>query len=278
MTHCLNGGLDLNSAEVINVLDEVPFWSAPFGIKLLEQVGLKPGITALDIGFGTGFPLTELAMSLGNSCKVYGLDPWQAAADRAKSKLRVYGINNVELLNNSAEEIPLEDASIDLVVSNNGLNNVNDLGQSIRECSRVMKPGAQFVQTVNLETSMVEFYQVLEEVLLEENLSDFVPGIQKHIREKRLPLNDYINLLEQNGFEINSVVHDRFSYKFVDGTCLLNHYFIRLAFLPSWVKLVPDNQANVLFSKVEAKMNTMARSNGYIELSVPFVVIDCIRK
>ena len=45
--------------------DELPLWSAPFGLKLLEVVALRPGIVALDIGCGTGFPVLELAQRLG---------------------------------------------------------------------------------------------------------------------------------------------------------------------------------------------------------------------
>ena len=42
-------------------LDELPLWSAPFGLRLLESVPLAPGATVLDVGCGTGFPLLELA-------------------------------------------------------------------------------------------------------------------------------------------------------------------------------------------------------------------------
>lgn len=41
--------------------DELPFWSAPFGISLLETVRLRPGMNVLDIGSGSGFPMLELA-------------------------------------------------------------------------------------------------------------------------------------------------------------------------------------------------------------------------
>ncbi len=62
------------------------------GSRLFEQIHLKKNITALDIGFGAGFPLTELAMRLGKSCTVYGIDPWEAAIVRTEEKLRHYGI------------------------------------------------------------------------------------------------------------------------------------------------------------------------------------------
>jgi hypothetical protein len=56
--------------EHVRVADELPFWSAPFGLKLLDLIDYKPAISAIDIGFGTGFPLIELAMRLGDSSAV----------------------------------------------------------------------------------------------------------------------------------------------------------------------------------------------------------------
>ena len=73
MKKYLTNNLDLN--KLVNVLDELPLWSAPFGLKLLDAIEYKPNISALDIGFGNGFPLTELAMRLGETSTVYGIDP-----------------------------------------------------------------------------------------------------------------------------------------------------------------------------------------------------------
>lgn len=278
MTNNLDRVYDLDSPEVVSTLDEAPFWSAPFGIKLLNYIRLKHNITALDIGFGTGFPLTELALRLGNTAKIYGIDPWEAALKRAKKKVSVYELTNVELILGVAENIPLDADTIDLIISNNGINNVSDLNKVIEECARVIKPDGQFVQTINLESTMTEFYQVLEEVLTENKLVEYVPGINQHIYEKRKPLDEFTTLLEDKGFKIEQIINDYFSYKFVDGTTLLNHYFIRLAFLPSWKKLVPENKVHEIFNQIEQKLNSQAKSKGYIELSVPFVVIDCIKK
>jgi len=44
----------------------------------------------------------------------------EAALERIKAKIKVYGINNVELINGVAENIPLPDNSVDLIISNNG--------------------------------------------------------------------------------------------------------------------------------------------------------------
>ena len=127
MDNYLKTNYDLNDKETVSVIDELPLWSAPFGLKLLDKIKYQKDITALDIGSGLGFPLLEIAMRLGNSCKLYGIDPWEAAVERIKTKTKIYGINNVEIITGVAENIPLPDHSVDLIFSNNGLNNVNDI-------------------------------------------------------------------------------------------------------------------------------------------------------
>ena len=69
-------------AALLSAQDDFPLWSAPFGLMLLNHIRLKPKIEALDIGFGSGFPLLELAQRLGNSSTVYGIDPDKAAHER----------------------------------------------------------------------------------------------------------------------------------------------------------------------------------------------------
>ena len=80
---------DFSSARVIAAYDELPLWSAMFGLLLLEEVPLARVKVALDIGCATGFPLIELAERLGSGTHVHGLDPWAAAMnnfdDRAGS-------------------------------------------------------------------------------------------------------------------------------------------------------------------------------------------------
>ena len=67
-------------AEDVSARDELPLWSAPFGLALLEAVALRPGITVLDVGFGTGFPALELAERLGPAGRVIGVDPSRRGA------------------------------------------------------------------------------------------------------------------------------------------------------------------------------------------------------
>jgi arsenite methyltransferase len=261
---------------LVDLYDELPLWSAPFGLKLLDSVNYKPAITALDIGFGTGFPLTELAMRLGESSTVYGIDPWKEVIKRVNRKIEYYGITTIKIIEGVAESIPLQNDSVDLIVSNNGINNVSDMDRVFSECSRIIKPGGQFVQTMNLDKSMFEFYGQLESVLAELHMYQEIELMRQHIYQKRRPLDEIIALLEKNGFIIKDLQHDQFNYKFTDGSALLNHYFIRLAFMNAWIKLLPKEQTESIFDRIESRLNEQSRLTGGIKLSIPFVMINSV--
>jgi len=278
MQKYLNTIFNLESDTLVELVDELPFWSAPFGLKLLAQVRYRKNISILDIGFGTGFPLANLAMRFGESCKIYGIDPWEAGIRRVRKKLDHYGIKNVEIIQGEAENIPLPDNSIDLITSNNGINNVSDQKEVLSECSRIMKQGGQFVQTVNLDQSMIEFYDIMEEVLRSQKMDASIEKMHQHIYSKRKPLNEFIDQIEEHDFINLKVLEDCWEYKFTDGTTMLNHYFIRLAFLESWKSIVPDEKQEEIFAEIEVRMNKQSEKDGLFKLSIPFVVIDCERR
>jgi ubiquinone/menaquinone biosynthesis C-methylase UbiE len=275
MDNYLKTKYDLNNNETVSVIDELPFWSAPFGLKLLEKINYRKNITALDIGSGLGFPLLEIAMRLGNTCKLYGIDPWEAAVERIKTKIRIYGMTNVEIITGVAEKIPLPDNSVDQIFSNNGLNNVNDIKIVLSECRRISKIGAQLVFTYNTERTMIEFYSVMEEVLRERNLLNEIGLMKKHIYKKRKPVEEFIQLLNESGYVINEISLDEFAYRFIDGAAMFNHFLIKLAFIDSWKEFVPEEKQNDVFAELVERLNRLAQSKGFIKLTIPFAVIDC---
>ena len=275
MDHYLKKTYDLNDKETVSVIDELPLWSAPFGLKLLEKINYRKNINALDIGSGLGFPLLEVAMRLGNTCKLYGIDPWEAAVARVKTKIEIYGTSNVEIINGVEEKIPLPDNSVDLIFSNNGLNNVNDIKSVLSECCRISKLGSQLVFTYNTDKTMQEFYSVFEELLRERKMLNEIESMKKHIYKKRMPVEEYIQLLNERGYSINEISHDEFAYRFVDGIAMINHFLIKLAFIDSWKELIPEEKQNDFFAKLVERLNQLAQSNGFLKLTVPFAIIDC---
>jgi ubiquinone/menaquinone biosynthesis C-methylase UbiE len=259
------------------MLDELPFWSAPFGLKLLDYIQYKPNITAIDIGFGTGFPLIELAMRLGNSSIVYGIDPLKDSIEKVKEKINNYGISNIKVIEGIAESMPFEDNFVDLITSNNCINNANDISKALKECSRILKTNGQFVQTMNLEKTMFEFYNVMEDTLLEFNLKTEIELMYKHIEEKRPSVDKIIKII-RNDFIIKDIEYEQFNYKFANGTAMLNHCFIRQAFMESWKKIVPKDKVEDIFKTIETKLNNHGKIFGGIKLSIPFVLINSIKK
>jgi hypothetical protein len=59
---------------------------------------------------------------------------------------------------------------------------------------------------------------------------------------------------------------------------MLNHYFIRLAFMDSWIKLLPEEKAEQIFSLVEMRLNEQSKILGGIKLSIPYIMINMIKK
>lgn len=275
MINFIKTNYDLSDKETVSVIDELPLWSAPFGLGLLEKIKYKKNITALDIGSGLGFPLLEIAMRLGKSCKLYGIDPWETAVERIKTKIKIYGVTNVEMIIGTAEKIPLPDNSVDLIVSNNGLNNVNNIKGVFNECRRISRIGSQLIFTFNTDKTMNEFYRVLEDVLSEKNMTNEIGLMKEHIYKKRKPVEEFVQMLNDNGFGINEISHDGFEYRFVDGSAMFSHFLISLSFIESWKNLIPENLQREIFEEVEKRLNETARQNGFLKLTIPFALIDC---
>jgi ubiquinone/menaquinone biosynthesis C-methylase UbiE len=275
MTEYLQAKYNLEDPTLVSIIDDLQFWSAPFGLKLLETVHYRKNMCALDIACGLGFPLVELAMRLGSSSKVFGIDPWKAGIERALLKLKLTGIDNVELVEGVAEKMPFDDHTFDLIISNNGINNVQDLSKTLMECNRVSKIGSQFVFTFNTEKTFNEFYSVYREVLRENDLQAYEKKIDDHIYSKRKPLSEFKEVLKVSGFRVNAVYEDEFSYHFSDGSAMLNHFFIKLAFMGPWKEILPENLQSRIFKSIEEKINRVAEKKNGFSMRVPFVTMDC---
>lgn len=268
---------NLQDPDLLSVLDELPFWSAPFGMKILDLIPLSMGMKVLDIGSGMGFPLLELAMRLGASSRVYGVDPWKEGACRIGRKMGICHVPNVVMTVGFAEYLPFVDHCFDLIVSNNGLNNVQNLGLTLKECARVCKPEARFLFTFNNSRTFASFYQGYRQVLDELGMSSLSDALERHIYEKRKPLQEILHRLERAGFAIHEIHQDQFQFRFSDGSAMLNHFFIKLAFLPPWKAILPEENQKEFFLRLEKRLNEKAAQSGGLVMAVPFVTIDCRR-
>jgi ubiquinone/menaquinone biosynthesis C-methylase UbiE len=277
MAHYLQSSFDLDDPALVSVIDDLPLWSAPFGMKLLEVVQLRPDIHVLDVGSGMGFPLLELSQRLGSTCRVVGIDPWKAAIDRIRMKIRIWGIHNVEIVEGKAEAMPFADSQFDLVVSNNGINNVEDEVSALREIARVSRTGAQLIVTVNLPDTMIEFYDIFRSVLSEERKESALQRLDRHIHSKRKPLPDTQQLIREAGFTILETYEDEFSFRYADGRTMLDNFVIKLAFLDSWKGILEAADREPIFRRVEHELNHLARRTGEVRLTIPWVCIHSRR-
>jgi arsenite methyltransferase len=264
-------------ADALAAVDDLTLWGAPFGIVLLETAKLLPGMKVLDIGCGVGFPLLELAARLGPRGEVTGLDPWKAALARAEAKARLRGIANIRFVEGVAEAMPFDDHSFDLIVSNNGLNNVKDVQLALSECARLSRTRAQLVLTVNLPDTFALFYEMFEMILEDRGMKAEIQALREHIRAKRKTVAEWQRLVEEAGFAIRKVREESFTWSFLNGTALFQHWFIRLAFLPPWTAILPPDQAPEFLAFLEGRLNRLALERGGLHLEVPFLCLDALR-
>jgi len=272
MTEYLSYKFDDNP-DFVETFDEVPLWSASFGLLLLKHLELKPNLTVIDIGSGAGFPLMEIAERLGKSSKLYGLDPWKNACERARRKIKNYGISNVEIIESSAEQIPFDDNSIDLIVSNLGINNFDQPQVVFKECHRVLKPDGKLALTTNLNGHWKEFYNIFETTLAQLGHDKIIDKLTVH-QEHRGTVGSIAKLFTDNGLKIRRHFEETFQMNFLDGSAFLNHHFVKLGWLSSWRGLLPQDDLKEIFTSLEQNLNTYSNKSGKLSLTVPMAFIE----
>ncbi len=115
------------------------------GVGNPHRIGpIAPGETVLDIGCGAGMDLLLAARRTGPTGKAIGVEMTPAMCERAVSAAVTAGLwKIVDVRHGVAEELPVEDESIDVVISNGVLNLSPDKMSAFREIYRVLKPGGR---------------------------------------------------------------------------------------------------------------------------------------
>jgi SAM-dependent methyltransferase len=104
---------------------------------------LRPGEAVLDLGAGGGIDVLLSAERVGPTGKAYGLDMTDEMLELARRNQQEAGLRNVEFLKGYIEEIPLPDASIDVIISNCVINLSVDKERVFHEIVRVLRPGGR---------------------------------------------------------------------------------------------------------------------------------------
>jgi arsenite methyltransferase len=124
----------------------------PFTLGRIDR-----GETVLDLGCGAGTDLLVAAQMVGPTGRVVGVDMTPAMLERAGASARAMGMANVEVHESLIESLPVEDASIDVVISNGVIDLVPDKDAVFAEIDRVLRPGGRLqVADVVIHTEVSE--------------------------------------------------------------------------------------------------------------------------
>ena len=110
----------------------------PFSLGLLQ-----PGETVVDLGSGAGFDAILSAQQVGSAGRVIGVEMTPAMLAKARANAAALNLGNVEFREGYIEALPVEDASVDVVISNGVINLSPDKETVFAEAYRVLKPGGR---------------------------------------------------------------------------------------------------------------------------------------
>jgi arsenite methyltransferase len=154
----------------------------------LSLASLAPGDTVLDLGSGGGLDCFLAAKQVGPGGHVIGVDMTPEMLERARAAAQRMGIQNVEFRYGFLEELPVEDESVDVILSNCVINLAPDKAPVFREALRVLKPGGLFSVS-----DIITRGELSEEI--KKDLSAWSACVSGAIPEQ-----EYIEKLTQAGF------------------------------------------------------------------------------
>lgn len=167
---------------------------------------LSPGETVLDLGSGGGIDVLLSARRVDPEGFAYGLDMTDEMLELAERNRVESGLENVRFLKGHIEQIPLPDASVDVVISNCVINLSADKSAVLREAFRVLRPGGRFA---------------VSDVVVE---GDLPPKVRQNMEmyagcvAGALERTEYLGLLADSGF-VDAAIEPtrRYSFSQIEG-------------------------------------------------------------
>jgi len=177
---------------------------------------LKEGEIVLDLGSGGGFDCFLAANKVGKTGKVIGVDMTPEMVERAGRNAREGGYRNVEFRLGEIESLPLDDDSVDVVISNCAINLSPDKGAVFREAFRVLRPGGRlFVSDIVLRKELPES--------LKNDIAVYVGCVagamlkEKYIQAIRSAGFGDVNIMEETSYDIGELLEDPATKAVIDG-------------------------------------------------------------
>ena len=162
---------------------------------------LKEGETVLDLGSGGGMDVFLASKKVGAKGKVIGVDMTEAMIKKAKQTAEKYGYNNVEFKLGEIEALPVEDNTVDVIISNCVINLSPDKKKVFQEAYRVLKPKGRIL----VSDIVTEGKLPLE---VRKNLDAWAACIAGAMEKK-----EYLQAVEEAGFKKTRIVSES-SYEF----------------------------------------------------------------
>jgi arsenite methyltransferase len=155
---------------------------------------LKEGETVLDLGSGAGVDVFLAANRVGSKGHVVGIDMTEEMVKRANENAKKHGYQNVEFKLGEIENLPLEDNSVDVIISNCVINLSTDKLRTYKEAYRVLKPGGRI-----LISDLVTEGKLPEEI--KNNFEAWAGCIAGALEKK-----EYLNTIKKAGFKDVKIV------------------------------------------------------------------------
>lgn len=163
----------------------------------LAAAQVKAGETVLDLGSGAGFDAFIAARAVGPDGQVIGIDMTPEMVQKARANAQASSVANVEFRQGFIEDMPVQDETVDVLISNCVINLSPDKAAVFREAFRVLRPGGR------LAVSDIVLTAPLPRAI-EENIAAYVGCIAG------APLlDDYLDHMREAGFQDVSVVESR---------------------------------------------------------------------
>ena len=183
------GDAEALAAYPAEILEKLPGSVVTFGCgNPVALASMQPGETVLDLGSGAGLDCFLAAEQVGESGAVIGVDFTQDMVDKANENAAKLGLDNVSFKHGDIEDLPLQDETVDVIISNCVINLAPDKAAVFREAFRVLRPGGR------LMVSDI----VLTRPATEAEMQDF--ALLTGCISGSLPDTEYADTVRQGGF------------------------------------------------------------------------------